>query len=47
MALDLDGEVVSRHGLRPSSDTPTHLLLYRAWADVGGIVHTHSTYATA
>ncbi len=33
--------------LRPSSDTPTHLVLYRAFADVVGIVHTHSLYATA
>ena len=34
-------------GLRPSSDTATHLALYRAWPGVGGIVHTHSEYATA
>ncbi|MEW5983752.1 MAG: L-ribulose-5-phosphate 4-epimerase AraD [Acidobacteriota bacterium] len=33
--------------LRPSSDTPTHLVLYRAFPDIGGIVHTHSLYATA
>jgi L-ribulose-5-phosphate 4-epimerase len=33
--------------LRPSSDTPTHLVLYRAFPGVGGIVHTHSLYATA
>lgn len=33
--------------LRPSSDTPTHLTLYRAFKDIGGIVHTHSLYATA
>jgi len=32
---------------RPSSDTPTHLALYRAWPGVGGVVHTHSLYATA
>lgn len=32
---------------RPSSDTPTHLVLYRAFADVGGVVHTHSPFATA
>ncbi len=32
---------------RPSSDTPTHAVLYRAWPDIGGIVHTHSAYATA
>ncbi|HNQ87868.1 MAG TPA: L-ribulose-5-phosphate 4-epimerase AraD [Verrucomicrobiota bacterium] len=40
------GEPVGR-GLRPSSDTPTHLELYRAFPDVGGIVHTHSASATA
>jgi L-ribulose-5-phosphate 4-epimerase len=33
--------------LKPSSDTPTHLILYRAFQDIGGIVHTHSLYATA
>lgn len=33
--------------LRPSSDTPTHLELYRAFADIGGVVHSHSLYATA
>jgi L-ribulose-5-phosphate 4-epimerase len=33
--------------LKPSSDTPTHLVLYRAFKDIGGIVHTHSLYATA
>lgn len=46
VVLDLDGKVVEGK-LRPSSDTPTHLLLYRSWKGVGGIVHTHSTYATA
>lgn len=36
------------HGpLRPSSDTATHLVLYRQYPELGGIVHTHSTYATA
>ena len=34
-------------GLRPSSDTPTHLELYRAFSEVGGIAHTHSTWATS
>jgi L-ribulose-5-phosphate 4-epimerase len=34
-------------GLKPSSDTPTHLELYRAFAGIGGVVHTHSTYATS
>ena len=40
------GEVVEGR-LRPSSDTPTHLVLYRKFKDVGGIVHTHSLHATA
>jgi L-ribulose-5-phosphate 4-epimerase len=40
------GEVVGS-GLKPSSDTATHLVLYRAFPDIGGIVHTHSLYATA
>ena len=40
------GEVVEG-GLRPSSDTPTHLELYRAFPAVGGVVHTHSLFATA
>jgi L-ribulose-5-phosphate 4-epimerase len=35
------------HGLLPSSDTPTHLELYRAFQRVGGVAHTHSTYATS
>ena len=41
-----DGEVVEGD-LRPSSDTPTHLVLYREFKDTGGITHTHSTWATA
>lgn len=40
------GEVVEGD-LRPSSDTPTHLELYRCFPEIGGVVHTHSTYATA
>ena len=40
------GEVVEGH-LKPSSDTPTHLVLYRAFPKIGGVVHTHSLYATA
>ena len=40
------GEVVEG-GLRPSSDTATHLELYRAFGDIGGVAHTHSMYATA
>lgn len=42
----MTGEVVEG-SLRPSSDTPTHLVLYRAFPEIGGVVHTHSTYATA
>lgn len=45
MVIDLEGRIVDG-SLRPSSDTPTHLALYRAWGNIGGIVHTHSTYAT-
>jgi L-ribulose-5-phosphate 4-epimerase len=40
------GKVVDGY-LKPSSDTPTHLVLYRAFEKIGGIVHTHSLYATA
>ena len=43
---DLDGRVVEGR-LRPSSDLATHLALYRAFAGIGGVVHTHSRYATA
>lgn len=46
VVVDLDGKVVEGK-LRPSSDTPTHLVLYRAFSGIGGVVHTHSTYATA
>ena len=46
VVLDLDGNTVEG-SLRPSSDTPTHLALYRQYAAIGGIVHTHSTHATA
>jgi L-ribulose-5-phosphate 4-epimerase len=45
VVLDLDGQVVEGN-LRPSSDTATHLVLYRNWKGIGGVVHTHSTYAT-
>ena len=43
--LDLKGNIVEGN-LRPSSDTPTHLELYRSWPALGGICHTHSRYAT-
>lgn len=46
VVVDLDGHVVEG-ALRPSSDTETHLVLYRAFGSVGGVVHTHSTYAAA
>ena len=46
VVVDLDGKVVEG-GLRPSSDTPTHLELYKSFPETGGVVHTHSTYATA
>ncbi len=45
VSLD-DGRIVEGE-LRPSSDTPTHLLLYQRFAEIGGIVHTHSTAAVA
>jgi L-ribulose-5-phosphate 4-epimerase len=44
--LDVTGKVVYG-ALRPSSDMPTHALLYGAWPDIGGVVHTHSPYAVA
>jgi L-ribulose-5-phosphate 4-epimerase len=45
VVVDMDGNVVDGN-LRPSSDTPTHLELYKAFPAIGGIVHTHSIYAT-
>ena len=46
VVVDLKGNVVEG-SLRPSSDTPTHLALYRALPEIGGIVHTHSPWAQA
>ncbi|MFA6651651.1 MAG: L-ribulose-5-phosphate 4-epimerase [Bacteroidales bacterium] len=46
VVVNMEGEVVEGD-LRPSSDTPTHLVLYRAFDGIGGIVHTHSVYATS
>lgn len=46
VVVDLEGNVVEG-SLRPSSDTPTHLVLYRAFEQIGGIVHTHSPWATS
>ena len=45
VVTDLEGRVMEGE-LRPSSDLPTHLVLYRAFAAAGGIVHTHSRWAT-
>jgi len=47
VVVSLETGSVVEGRLKPSSDTPTHLLLYRAFKDIGGIVHTHSLYATA
>lgn len=44
--VDFDGKTI-KGKLRPSSDTLTHAVLYKHWEKIGGIVHTHSTYATA
>jgi L-ribulose-5-phosphate 4-epimerase len=46
VVTDLAGRIVEGD-LRPSSDLPTHIVLYRAFHDIGGVVHTHSEYATA
>jgi L-ribulose-5-phosphate 4-epimerase len=46
VVVDLDGNQVEGER-RPSTDTPTHLALYRAFDAIGGVVHTHSTWATA
>ena len=47
VVVDLESGKVVEGDLNPSSDTPTHLVLYKAFPELGGIVHTHSTYATA
>ncbi|NWQ39127.1 L-ribulose-5-phosphate 4-epimerase [Bacillus sp. EB106-08-02-XG196] len=46
VVVDLEGNIIEGRK-RPSSDTPTHLALYRSFQHVGGIVHTHSPWATA
>mgnify|MGYP001106279912 FL=1 len=46
VVVDLEGKVVEGK-LRPSSDTPTHIEFYKAFPDVGGVTHTHSTFATS
>jgi L-ribulose-5-phosphate 4-epimerase len=45
VVVDLEGRLVEGD-LKPSSDTPTHVALYRAFANIGGVVHTHSRHAT-
>lgn len=45
--MDMQGNPLPGQKLRPSSDAPTHCKLYQSFEEVGGIVHTHSTYATA
>lgn len=45
VVVDLNGRIVEGE-LRPSSDTPTHLELYKAFGNIGGVVHTHSRWAT-
>jgi len=44
--VDFEGKTIEGD-LRPSSDTQTHAVLYKHWSEIGGIVHTHSTYGTA
>ena len=46
VVVDFDANLVEGN-LRPSSDTKTHAVLYKIWTEIGGIVHTHSTYATS
>ena len=46
VVVDLEGNVVEGK-LNPSSDTPTHLVLYKAFENIGGVVHTHSSWATS
>lgn len=47
VVLDLEGNIVEGGDLKPSSDTPTHRLLYQKFPGIGGIVHTHSPWATS
>jgi len=46
VVVDMDGNIVEGK-LKPSSDTPTHLVLYQNFKDIGGVVHTHSEWATS
>lgn len=46
VVVDLEGNIIEGR-LNPSSDTPTHLALYKAYEQIGGVVHTHSSYITS
>ena len=46
VVVDLEGNVVEGD-LRPSSDTPTHIELYKKYPNIGGVVHTHTSFATS
>ena len=46
VVIDIEGNIVEGK-LKPSTDAPTHLVLYRTYKSLGGVVHTHSTYATS
>jgi L-ribulose-5-phosphate 4-epimerase len=46
VVIDMDGKVIEGN-FKPSTDAPTHLVLYNAFKEIGGVVHTHSSYATS
>ena len=46
VVIDPEGKFVEGK-FKPSTDAPTHLLLYKSWPEIGGVVHTHSSYATS
>jgi L-ribulose-5-phosphate 4-epimerase len=46
VVLDIDGKVIEGK-YKPSTDAPTHLILYKSYSTIGGVVHTHSSYATS
>jgi L-ribulose-5-phosphate 4-epimerase len=46
VVVDMEGNIVDGN-LKPSSDTPTHLVLYKNFENIGGVVHTHSEWATS
>lgn len=46
VVVDMEGHQVEGHN-KPSTDTPTHLVIYKAFSEIGGIAHTHSIYATS